>query len=43
MNDPWLRDDEGAWVQSPQTQGAYNINVNDLILPNERRWNRDKI
>jgi hypothetical protein len=33
----WLRDDEGAWVQSPQTRGAYNINVNDLILPNERR------
>jgi hypothetical protein len=33
MNDLWLRDDEGAWVQSPQTQGAYNISVNDLILP----------
>ncbi|WJX64847.1 hypothetical protein P8452_49580 [Trifolium repens] len=21
MSDPWLRDDDGAWIQSPQTQG----------------------
>jgi ribonuclease HI len=43
MSDPWLRDDDGAWIQSPQTQGAHNINVNDLMLPNEKKWDKEKI
>jgi hypothetical protein len=43
QNDPWLRDDGSAWVQSPQMQGAHNISVKDLLLPNEKRWDKDKI
>jgi ribonuclease HI len=43
MNDPWLRGKEGAWIQSPQVQGAFSIKVNDLMLLNEKRWDRAKI
>ncbi|PNX78963.1 ribonuclease H, partial [Trifolium pratense] len=43
MSDPWLREKDGIWVQSPQTQGAYNIRVNDLMLPHMKRWDKDKI
>ncbi|MCI04730.1 putative ribonuclease H protein, partial [Trifolium medium] len=43
MSDPWLREKDGVWVQSPQTQGAHNITVNDLMLPNLKRWDKDKI
>ncbi|PNX94194.1 cytochrome p450 [Trifolium pratense] len=43
MSNPWLRGREGAWVQSPQVQGAHNITVKELMLPNEKRWDRVKI
>ncbi|MCH82815.1 RNA-directed DNA polymerase (Reverse transcriptase), partial [Trifolium medium] len=43
MNDPWLREKDGAWIQSPQLQGAHNIKVNDLMLPNIKKWNKEKI
>ncbi|KAK2450768.1 hypothetical protein QL285_009870 [Trifolium repens] len=43
MNDAWLRGKEGAWIQSPQVQGAFSIKVNDLMLLNEKRWDRAKI
>ncbi|GAU46165.1 hypothetical protein TSUD_301250 [Trifolium subterraneum] len=43
MSDPWLRGEEGAWIHSPQGQGAYNINIKELILPNEKMWDKAKI
>jgi hypothetical protein len=43
MNDPWLREEEGAWIQSPQIQGAHIISVKDLMLPNVKNWDKDKI
>jgi hypothetical protein len=43
MNEPWLRDLEGAWVPSPQDQGVYNLNVNDLMIPNVRMWDKGKV
>jgi hypothetical protein len=43
MNDPWLRERNHAWMQSPQLQGVHNLTVNELMLPNLRAWNNDKI
>jgi hypothetical protein len=43
MSDPWLREKDGVWVQSPQIQGAHNITVNDLMIPNMKAWDKDKI
>ncbi|XP_045802382.1 uncharacterized protein LOC123895962 [Trifolium pratense] len=43
MKDPWLREKGGTWIHSPQAQGAYNINVNNLMLPNIKRWDKEKI
>jgi hypothetical protein len=43
MNDPWLRDKNLTWIQSPQPQGVHNLTVNDLMLPNLREWDNDKI
>jgi ribonuclease HI len=43
MNDPWLRDIDGAWLQSPQVQGAHSLFVKDLMLPNVKRWDKEKI
>jgi hypothetical protein len=30
-------------MQSPQLQGVHNLTVNELMLPNLRAWNNDKI
>jgi hypothetical protein len=43
MSDPWLREGDGAWLKSPQKQGAHSINVMDLMLPNEKKWDKEKI
>jgi hypothetical protein len=43
MSDPWLRGKEGAWIQSPQPQGAFNFTVNDLMVPNAKIWDKRKI
>jgi ribonuclease HI len=43
MSDPWLREKDGVWVQSPQAQGVYTITVNELMLPNIRAWDKNKI
>jgi hypothetical protein len=43
MNEPWLRGLEGAWIPSPQGQGVYNLHVNDLMVPNVKMWDKDKI
>ncbi|PNX67203.1 ribonuclease H, partial [Trifolium pratense] len=43
MKDPWLREKDGAWIQSPQVQGMYSINVNNLMVPNTKQWDKEKI
>ncbi|GAU50545.1 hypothetical protein TSUD_409890 [Trifolium subterraneum] len=43
MNEPWLRKEDGLWVQSPQQQGAFDMFVNQLMLPNEKVWDSNKI
>jgi hypothetical protein len=43
MSDPWLREKDSVWVQSPQVQGAHDITVNDLMCPNIRAWDKNKI
>jgi hypothetical protein len=43
MSQPWLRERNEAWILSPQAQGVYNLNVSDLMIPNMRMWDRDKI
>jgi ribonuclease HI len=43
MNEPWLRDIEGAWIPSPQNQGVHNLYVSDLMSPNMKVWDRGKI
>jgi hypothetical protein len=43
MSDPWHREKDGVWVHSPQLQCAHNITVNELMLPNVKMWDKDKI
>ncbi|KAK2383934.1 hypothetical protein QL285_071338 [Trifolium repens] len=43
MNDPWLKKDDGKWVQSPQVQGVANLCVNQLLCQNEKPWDSNKI
>ncbi|XP_045802597.1 uncharacterized protein LOC123896226 [Trifolium pratense] len=43
MSEPWLREANRAWISSPQDQGVYNFYVNDLLLPDMKIWDREKI
>jgi hypothetical protein len=43
MSEPWLRDIDGAWIPSPQNQGVHNLFVNDLMIPNMKMWDKEKI
>ncbi|PNY14675.1 ribonuclease H [Trifolium pratense] len=43
MHDPWLRGTNGAWLPSPQDQGVHNFHVNDLMFPNAKMWDKEKI
>jgi ribonuclease HI len=43
MNDPWLKKDDGKWVQSPQEQGVASLYVNQLLCTNEKAWDSNKI
>jgi ribonuclease HI len=43
MSEPWLRDNDGAWIPSPQVQGVYDLHVSDLMLPNMKMWDKEKI
>jgi hypothetical protein len=42
MSDPWLREDDDAWLPSPQPQGVYNLYVNELLLQNEKKIGQRK-
>ncbi|XP_058783149.1 uncharacterized protein LOC131657807 [Vicia villosa] len=39
MQEPWLRGTNEGCLSGPQVQGAYNITVKDLLLPNVKQWN----
>jgi hypothetical protein len=43
MGQPWLREEDGRWMQAPQSQGVYDITLNDILLPNLQGWNNEKI
>jgi ribonuclease HI len=43
MNEPWLKKDDGKWLQSPQVQGVANLYVHDLLSHNEKAWDSNKI
>jgi hypothetical protein len=43
MNDPWLRDIVSAWIPSQQNQGVHNLYVNELMIPNVKMWDKEKI
>jgi hypothetical protein len=34
---------DGAWIPSPQGQGAHNLHVNDLMIPNVKVWDKCRI
>ncbi|GAU10749.1 hypothetical protein TSUD_425820, partial [Trifolium subterraneum] len=34
---------DGAWLPSPQIQGVQNLTVKDLMVPNMKVWDREKI
>jgi hypothetical protein len=43
MNEPWLKKEDGLCMQSPQDQGVYDMYINQLMLPNGKVWDSDKI
>jgi ribonuclease HI len=43
MNDPWLKKEDGKWVQSPQEQGVSHLSVNQRMLHNSKEWDSNKI
>jgi hypothetical protein len=38
-----LEEEDGLWMQPPQLQGVYDITLNDILLPNLERWDKEKI
>jgi hypothetical protein len=43
MNEPWLKKEDGLWLQSPQDEGVFNMSVNQLMLQNRKEWDSVKI
>jgi hypothetical protein len=43
MNETWLKKDDGKWLQSPHEQGVANFYVNQLLCPDEKAWNCNRI
>jgi hypothetical protein len=43
MSEPWLRAKDSAWLPSPQDQGVYSLKVSDLMIPNMKLWDKEKI
>jgi hypothetical protein len=43
MTEPWLRDVDSAWIPSPQNQGVHNLRVNELMIPNMKMWDKEKV
>jgi hypothetical protein len=43
MHEPWLRTSDECCLQAPQSHNVYNITVQQLLLPNMKRWDEVKI
>jgi hypothetical protein len=43
MNETWLKKDDVKWLQSPHEQGVANFYVNQLLCPDEKAWNCNRI
>jgi hypothetical protein len=43
MNEPWLKKEDGKWMQSPHEQCVANLHVNQLLCPNEKACDSNKI
>jgi hypothetical protein len=43
MSEPWLRVEDGRWVEAPQDQGVYNLTLQQLMLPHFKQWDVEKI
>jgi ribonuclease HI len=43
LGEPWLRDKEGAWLPSPQSQGVHSLTLNELMVPNMKKWDKIKV
>lgn len=43
MQDPWLRNEHGGWLASPQNQDVYDLFLADLMIEEGKEWDVDKI
>jgi hypothetical protein len=43
MQDPWILEDYGSWVPSPQGEDVYQMSVNDLLNVGAHTWDSAKI
>jgi hypothetical protein len=43
MHEPWLRNSHECYLKAPQNREVYNIMVQQLMLPNAKRWDEIKI
>ncbi|KAK2427088.1 hypothetical protein QL285_025690 [Trifolium repens] len=43
MHEPWLRASKECCLSAPQNHNVYNITVQQLMLPNMKKWDVDKI
>jgi hypothetical protein len=43
MNEPWLRGGQGWYLNAPQPQHVYGIKVENILLPNVKSWDTNKI
>jgi ribonuclease HI len=43
MHEPWVRASEECCLNAPQNHNVYNLTVQQLMLPNMKRWDMDKI
>jgi hypothetical protein len=43
MHEPWLRTSEVGCLNAPQSLNMYNLTVQQLMLPNIKKWDEDKI
>jgi hypothetical protein len=43
MNEPWLRVNHRQCLNGPQNQNVYDLNVKNLLLPNAKIWDENKI
>ncbi|CAJ2661944.1 unnamed protein product [Trifolium pratense] len=41
--DPWLRRQGSGWVSAPQSQGVYNLSVDNLMIEGLKQWDFNKI